>query len=436
MGNFEWEMHTESETYTASPIACRTRQMPREVPVPTEFQNVLFAMALPKAARASSRAASLLHADAGVTCTALGAPLAASAHPEGPCDDPDGAADDFSLDGSLWPRVSGTNSHRRVAALWSWIDSPSKDSQVVIQHHYITYAHLYNLIFHKQRWAIPPGVREASVRRRLQEAARQVREQRAVRCSLVSMSLDGARGGEDYAYGSAVFHYDHTYEDEQNTTPYMVTADIHNILHHGRAIPDNPLDAVDERDLFFSTPFFDDVADACGIKFAGIFSPLDGSAPAEVVHKAPDGADGVEYTCVWEWPQGHCWEFSVQALLNKCDLTELAENMWRGGQGSTYETMEDILGYLCLGHVDADAIEGFRQKSGTLEQELWSTLPRQTPQSHLAPCYWIRNYHCEDKAKQPVLLKRSLTCVVFDWQFNRVHIEYHSTICCMGLKGK
>ena len=97
--------------------------------------------------------------------------------------------------------------------------------------------------------------------------------------------------------------------------------------------------------------------------------------------------------------------------------------MWRGGRGDTYEDMEDILGYLCLGHVDADAIERFRKQSGTLKQELWVTLPRRAPESHLAPCYWIRNYSCKDKENKPVLLHRSLTCLAFDWQFNQVPRE-------------
>ena len=46
--NFEWEMHVDSQTYTAPAVACRADQMPKEVPLPTTFQNVLFAKALPK----------------------------------------------------------------------------------------------------------------------------------------------------------------------------------------------------------------------------------------------------------------------------------------------------------------------------------------------------------------------------------------------------
>ena len=436
MVSVEWDMQVDMQRYSAPSIACRADRMPSALPVPTVFQNVLFSLALPEAAGASSHAGSLGHEITGVTCTALGAPITATVHLEGPCDDPDGATVEFSLDGSSWPPVQGRNSHRRVAALWSWTDSLCNDAHVVTRHHYIAYARLDDLMFNKRHWVIPPGIREASVRRRLQDAACHVRDRRAVRCSLVSMCLDGARAGQDYAHGKAVFQYDHTYEDEKHTTPYTVTGNINDILHHGRAIPGNPLDVVDEQDLFFSTEFFDDVANACGIKFAGTFSPLDGSAPPEVVHEAPSGADGVEDSgCVWQWPQGHCWQFSVQVLL-KSDLTELEKNTWRGGRGDTYEDMEDILGYLCLGHVDADVIERFRKQSGTLEQGLWATLPRRAPASHLDPCYWIRNYNCKDKDKKPVLLNRSLTCLGCDWHFDRVLVEYQSATLCVGIIGQ
>jgi len=245
----------------------------------------------------------------------------------------------------------------------------------------------------------------------LEKLAEETRRARCVRCSLAAVNhVDG----QDLA----TFQFEGAYADKDRKQGYSVTTGVHHLIHDGRSIPDHPLDVADKKELYFDESFFDGVAEACGMTFAGIFAPLDGSAPPEVVHTAPIGLGALEHWhCVWQMPQGHCWEMSIECLL-QADLAELAQNKLRGGRGSTYEDLSDICGYFCLGDVEDEALQDFRRNRGTLAEERWSTLPRTVPRSHLSPCVWIRNYGSDDKTQGPVILERSFACLSFDLHFN------------------
>ena len=120
--DFEWEVHVGPNKFVAPAVTCPTRRLHTPVPMPVEVENVLYAAALPQCAQATE----LMEGQEvdGVTCVALGAPMATGARGEGLYDDPDVAARDFTLDGSLSPRQAGKQSHRRVDAMrtWPWPD--------------------------------------------------------------------------------------------------------------------------------------------------------------------------------------------------------------------------------------------------------------------------------------------------------------------------
>ena len=172
--------------------------------------------------------------------------------------------------------------------------------------------------------------------------------------------------------------------------------------------------------MFASTQFYDNIADICGIKYAGVFAPLDGSKPAQVDRTALVGPDALDCEhCVWLWPGGHCWAMSVRLLL-EADHADLAKNWLRGGRGNSYEVDATCRGYLCLGYIKQIPLRCFMANRGTLKDARWKSLPRTTPSTHFSPCYWVTNYASADKSKAPVLLQRSLACLDFDLHFDHV----------------
>ena len=107
----------------------------------------------------------------------------------------------------------------------------------------------------------------------------------------------------------------------------------------------------DPAHIYASNDFFNHIANICGIQYAGVFAPLDGSKPPQVQRTDAVGPRALDcWECVWLWPRGHCWDMSVRALLN-ADLAELAENRWRGGRGDSYDVEAEIQNYLCLGYI-------------------------------------------------------------------------------------
>ena len=138
-----------------------------------------------------------------------------------------------------------------------------------------------------------------------------------VRSVLTSFGGDGAHTRVTRC--SAVFTFPDIFADDQLSRSKQLVLGpkaVHNVVHHSRGIPWDPMSAARTEGLVCSIGFFDHLASETwpGLKYAGMWQHQGDPARNTFVRRGTIGRTTLEFDACWEFPQGHTATLSPQRL--------------------------------------------------------------------------------------------------------------------------
>lgn len=245
--NFEWALAC-GDTRITEQWKSRADKIPAAVPFPARFRTAQKALALKSIAAESETAAKSKlpsSTDVNLSCRYLGVPKPGCKLAGGTCEDALDAAAAFEPDPFLWPTVTGRNSHRQVAAIWSWGDGTAES-------HWVSFARLDNLLSCERHWEAPAAIYSECVERILRRKAGKESLDGKARCVFVRLDWLGDKNDAQHLKCEAVFAFEHVYQDATHNTPYYVSMRLDNALCDTRRVPRHPLRIPDDFDGFHS----------------------------------------------------------------------------------------------------------------------------------------------------------------------------------------
>ena len=189
--------------------------------------------------------------------------------------------------------------------------------------------------------------------------------------------------------------------------PHVVCCAVHDLLHHGRRVPLNPLRHTCPSGLVLDVEFFESVAKNVHekIEFKGV--AFEGDCH-NILHQLPnDGKDVQHEPVYWTLPDGRavCW--SLLELTNK-----KPDELIQGNAAEAYITIATELLYEPLGMLPEDQLNEFCDHPGTLEERLWKNYSWDfPPENETMPCWWVCNLDEEDLTKETKMICRSLAAL-------------------------